>query len=109
LAQLQRTGSRGVTQLDFTPPVCDGLAPILRVASRIAELRAQGHAIIASRERTPGGAWIARYTLAEPAPPATTFAQEREGPPEQTTLDLGFGTAHQPASALTADLDGGAR
>jgi hypothetical protein len=60
---LLAAGARGVRQQDFLPPeVTDGGRPIARLASRIAELRAAGHAI--DTVRAPSG--IAVYVLRRP-------------------------------------------
>lgn len=107
LAALQRAGSHGVTQLDFAPPVCDGLAPILRIASRVAELRAAGYAVVARRERTPGGAVVARYVIAAPEPTRPNGGQE--GEPEQLGLGVSVAITHRPASPYEADVDGDGR
>lgn len=63
LRQLERTGH--VSPEDFLlPDVCDGLAPILRVAPRIGELRDQGLPIVTGTTRHG----TALYVLQHPEP-----------------------------------------
>ncbi len=45
LRQLRAAGRLGVTQVQFLEPVCDGGEPILRVAPRVCDLRADGYPI----------------------------------------------------------------
>ncbi len=71
---LRRAGRRGVRTTDFIgAPVVDGGPPILRVASRVAELRAAGHRI----ETRRAGA-VARYVL-DPGPPRLFDPADPEG------------------------------
>lgn len=68
LAALRRAGAEGVSTTDFLPPdVIDGGQPILRVPSRVDELRQRGHDIETVRQRSG----VARYVLRPPssAPP----------------------------------------
>lgn len=64
----------GITRHDFErEPVIDGRAPVLRLAARIAKLRARGHRIITAGRRE--GVSIYRLenaatSAAAPAPPA---------------------------------------
>ena len=51
LRALRHAGERGLSSTAFLlPDVCDGGAPVLRVASRIAELRGDGYAIETRRD-----------------------------------------------------------
>lgn len=59
-------GERGVTPLDLE----DDDVWSLRLAARIHELRKSGLDIETKRERTSGGAKIARYVLHSPVQPA---------------------------------------
>jgi hypothetical protein len=59
LVALERAGRRGVRTTDFLgPQVVDGGTPILRLPSRINDLRDAGHRI-----RTLRGGKVARYVL----------------------------------------------
>ncbi len=62
---LEYRGERGITALDAL-----GEEGVLRLAARIADLRAAGHVIVTRPERTPNGARIARYVLIPPVQPA---------------------------------------
>lgn len=65
---LKVAGRRGLTRLDFEEsPIIDGGPPLLRVASRIEELKNKhGVNIVSARQGGPGR--CARYWLAENAP-----------------------------------------
>lgn len=62
LARLQAAGDRGVHSFEFY----EDRMP--RAAARIAELRAEGHTITATRERLRGDADGVRYRLIQPPP-----------------------------------------
>lgn len=63
LAALRAAGPSGVATTDFLlPDVIDGGTPILRVPSRVDELRKAGHRITTHREDNG----TARYVLAGP-------------------------------------------
>ena len=67
LAALRRVGERGISPLDFLPPVIDGGAPITRLSARVDVLRNRGYAIPNVAKKNE----VARYVLApdEPLPP----------------------------------------
>lgn len=70
LAQLRRGP---VTPVDFQAPAVDGGKPILRVAARIGELRAEGHDITTVATKP-----VAKYVLktdAEAQPKPIGFAE----------------------------------
>ncbi len=67
LAALRAAGTRGLTQVDFLPPVIDGGPPAGRLASRIDELRTAGHCIQTVRQKNG----TAQYVLHELAPQPT--------------------------------------
>ena len=59
LALLALRGEAGVTPLEALR-----LVGTMRLAARVAELRAAGHDIRTATVKTPEGAHVARYTLA---------------------------------------------
>ena len=65
LLLLIERGERGVTPLDALREVGS-----LRLAARIAELRARGLVIYSTTTRTPNGKHVARYVLVPPVQPA---------------------------------------
>jgi hypothetical protein len=60
LAVLRRRGPTGLTSNEAIPVVGTS-----RLAARVGELRAEGYPVETRWERTPAGARIARYVLAE--------------------------------------------
>lgn len=58
LSALRRAGERGIVTIDFLAPTIDGREPILRLPSRIDELRQAGHQIETVQKRP-----VARYVL----------------------------------------------
>jgi hypothetical protein len=104
LAQLQRAGSRGLTALDFlAPDVVDGGPPITRLASRIADLKRDGHGVVATVEPV-GRARVAVYRLAA-AQPAPVVGQVDAPATAQASLDVGDLTTRRPRSPLDPDAD----
>lgn len=93
-----------VTQLDFLSPTCDGGPPVLRLASRVSDLRERGHLITTTRAEWVGGARLARYRLI-PAEP-TAMATHTAPTAEQGTLDVGSAAAHRPASPYDLGIEG---
>lgn len=84
LAALRRAGRRGVTPIDFQAPhVVDGGTPIIRLASRILELRERGYRIDSRRD-----AGVARYVLVEEGKPRHARAPRPRSaePPAQLEL-----------------------
>ena len=68
LEWLRIRGEQGGTHLEAIHAIGCG-----RLAARVWELRAAGHTITETFERTPNGARIARYAFHEPKPePAPT-------------------------------------
>lgn len=64
LAALYAAGTAGITQVDFMlPNVCDGGAPITRVAARIEELRGEGFRVVSGERRQK----CTVYRLEQPA------------------------------------------
>ena len=58
LAVLRARGGEGLTALEALQ-----LVGTMRLAARIADLKAQGHPITTELVTTPGGARVARYVL----------------------------------------------
>lgn len=89
LDALRRAGERGVVTVDFLAPTIDGREPILRLPSRIDELRQRGHAIETVQKRP-----VARYVLRrdaeasreDPADPRDESRVDAKPEPEQSQL-----------------------
>lgn len=86
LDALRRAGERGIVTIDFLAPTIDGGAPILRLPSRIDELRQRGHVIDTVQKRP-----VARYVLrGDVVTSSPTTASEDVSPvnvePEQAQL-----------------------
>ena len=60
LALLRFRGERGLTALDAF-----GIVGSMRLAARIADLKADGYTITSTMETTPRGARVARYRIVE--------------------------------------------
>ncbi len=90
LRALQNRGKRGITQLDFVPPlVVDGGTPVLRLPARINELRRRGHAIRSRLTTTAGGARVALYTLDDELSPGQPCAHgDAHAEPEPLAPEL---------------------
>lgn len=78
LRALRRQGRFGITPIDFVrTPTIDGHPPILRLAARIGELRAEGHRI----STDVGTTALYRLHEASPgAPDARPAGEEAAGP-----------------------------
>jgi hypothetical protein len=48
---LDQAGPRGITRVDFLPPVIDGGAPILNFPGRIYDVKKRGYAVVAFGQR----------------------------------------------------------
>lgn len=85
LRALSAAGRHGVSQLDFDPPACDGRAPVRRLASRIADLRADGHRIDSTQRRSG----MALYRLVgSPEEPAEAPRGPQEERPAASLADV---------------------
>lgn len=79
LRSLERAGQRGITAVDFAAPaVCDGGPPIMRLPSRIDELKQDGHRIVAAGTRHR----CRVYVLVAPValPPDSPAAEATDAP-----------------------------
>lgn len=84
LRALTRAGRRGITAVDFSAPdVCDGLDPIIRLPSRIDELRSAGHRIEVRGRRHRCAVYVLEAPPERPSPPTT-----REGPAPSLALEV---------------------
>lgn len=104
LRMLQVAGPSGITQLDMMRPL-DGGPPIMALSQRIGDLRRAGHPIDARRQRTAGGANVARYTLTGDrsrgtvlgTPPETSCKTTTAQPGEQSSVQASNTTAGRSA------------
>ena len=70
LRALRAAGGRGISAVDFlAPDVCDGGAPIVRLPSRIEELRRAGHPILSRGRRHGCVVYVLRAESRTPPPP----------------------------------------
>ena len=72
LRALQAVGGKGICATDFLAPnVCDGEAPVTRLAARINELRDEGHEIIDAGIRDSCRVYrlVAKREVPDPLPP----------------------------------------
>lgn len=93
LTALRRRGADGITAADFLPPVViDGGPPILRLPSRVDELRQAGHRITTRRSANR----LARYVLeASPVPEETV--RVTAAAPEQLDVSSVSPSSYDPA------------
>jgi len=121
LTLLTQRGERGITAMDMLSPTADGGPPVMRLPSRIDELRRCGYRISSRMVATAGGARVARYILTvasgssaqsypdeAPAPAAFSDAIGGHGDAihEPLALDIGGTVEHRPASPYDLDVEG---
>jgi hypothetical protein len=103
VALLRAAGDGGLTQLEVLD--LRNERPILALSQRIGDLRRAGYPIESRRERTPGGANIARYVLTgEPmratfgsTPPETSCKTPTAHPEDRTLVHVTRPHAGSPA------------
>jgi len=110
LRVLQQRGERGVSAVDFLlPHVVDGGPPILRLPSRVDDLRRRGHRISSSMKKV-GGARLAVYVLADACDPGSRSDEglldprSQKSPGEPLALDVGGTAADRPPNPYEAEV-----
>jgi len=108
LRLLEQRGERGITALDLLSPTADGGPPVMRLPSRIDEMRRRGHRITATMVTTAGGARVARYRLVSPVPAASSdgIGGHADGMHEPLAFAIGGTVAHRPPNPYDFDAEG---
>ena len=118
LTLLTQRGERGITAMDMLSPTADGGPPVMRLPSRIDELRRCGYRISSRMIRTAGGARVAVYVMTpadtsgrsarsvdDGAPSSRNQrAMSASTAPEPLTFDVGGTVQHRPRSPLDPEV-----